>query len=323
MNDESELAGPQRSQNDVDLDVLRGWSEHRDPALQKKHHLPALASFVLLDEDDQPLFRYRIYGPDILVGRFQARYAPVDLLFSGIEDQQIFRLGAPHAHLSCDFTSWKFQVLSPRSTTLVDGQPLEHLHKAKVLTGKEVITLGVTRFRFETDHVASADWRAERQNLLDTLDSPALFLKRSGGICGVYHGLSEDEPLVVGRSFPKPGQLGAPDIWPVRDENFWDLSGLYDFERRYIAFRHAQIEKSGQEWTIAPLSTRQRIFVNRIAISEKVTLTPGDEIGLGSILFHFHHPAESKTRQRQRHVPAVVDWSEGRRLTPTPTEKKP
>lgn len=320
MNDKDQDSEPQ-GQSIVDLDVLRGWSEHRDPALRRGHRLPALAEFIQLG-DDGPVCRYTIHGPDVLLGRFQSRYAPVDVLFDRLQDHQVYRLGAPHAHLNFADSQWHLQVLSPRSTTLVDGEPLEHLHKPRLLDDGDELTLGVTRFRFQSISGNDGHWRHRRQELLETVARPALFLKRRGGLCGPHRLLDEDTALVLGRTFPIPGTLPDTNEWPERDKNHWDLSGLYDFERRYIAFRHARIERDHKKWTITPVSSRQQTFVNRIAISEKIALQPGDEIGLGSVLLHFHHPDHDREQERERHIPTAVDWSEGRRPTPPKTENK-
>lgn len=296
----------------VDLDVLRGWSEDRDPTLQAPHRLPALAELVQLDDDGDPARRYTIHGPELLLGRFQSQYAPIDLSFSALRDHESYRLGAPHAHLSFENEQWKLQALSPRCETRVDGDVISHLHNPRAIDDETIVELGVTRFVFRTDHTGFDAWRKARRNLLDPIDQPALFLKRSGGICGPHCLLEPSQSQVVGRSFPEPGQLPDTGSWPEPDPEMWDLSGVYDHERKHIAFRHALITMHRDRWTIRPLSSRQQTYVNRIAISGRAPLEGGDEVGLGSVLFRFHHPQQAADTEQPQHVPAVIDWSEGR-----------
>lgn len=298
----------------VDLDALRGWEEQRDPALQAPHGLPALAELVQLDDNDEAVWSYPIHGPDLLVGRFQSQYAPVDVVFHQLQDHQTYRLGAPHAHLSYEDGTWRFEVLTPRARTIVGEQSLTHLQAPVALSDGDRITLGVTRFRFHTHEVSPNSHRQTRADLIGDLESPTLFLKRRGGICGPRCQLREDQPLVLGRSFPPAGHLPNTEHWPHHDPYNWDLCGVYDYERRFVAFRHAIIAHHRGRWTIAPLSARQRTFVNRIAISGRVALSGGDEIGLGLVLLRFCEPGDDETIKGPptRDVPTVVDWSEGR-----------
>lgn len=296
----------------IDLDVLRGWKERRDPTLREEHRLPAVAELVQLGDGDRPEYRYSIHGADLLLGRYQSRYAPVDVLLHRLRDHQTYQLGAPHVHLGREDDHWQIRVLSPRTTTTVDDSALDHYDDPVELTDGTVVTLGNTRFRFRTTGVSLPEWRQARQQLLSEVDEPALFLKRRGGPCGPFCRLDEQTPLVIGRTHPRPGLLPDTDHWPDPDELNWDLSGLYDFERKHVAFRHAVVELNSGRWTLRALSTRQRTFVNRIAATGTVALKTGDEIGLGSVLVRFHHPHRSLESSRPRHVPAVVDWSEGK-----------
>ena len=296
----------------VDLDVLRGWRESRDPRLRQSHEIPVLAELVQLSDSDRPLYHYGVYGTDVLLGRFQSQYAPVDLHFPHLEDHQLYRLGAPHAHLSFDEDGWQIQAISPASDTLVNQQVLRDLHVSHYLTDGDIVTLGAARFRFHPSKMPIAHWQEERARLLSQVNEPALFLKRQGCVCGPFCRLSQDSPVILGRSFPEPGVLPGTGSWPKPDAMRWDLSGLYDFERRYVGFRHASIGLRKGRWMIEPLSNRQRTFVNRIAISGAIALESGDEIALGSVLFRFHHPHRTIDSSRPRHVPAVLDWSEGK-----------
>ena len=307
----------------VDLDVLRGWSEQRDPALRGEHRLPAVAELIQLDDRDRPTFSYSIHGADLLLGRYQSRYAPVDVLFHHLHDHQTYQLGAPHAHLGHADDNWKLRILSPRTSTSIGDIAIDHRDDPMVVSDGEVITLGNTRFRFRTTGVSLSKWRLARQGLLSEVDEPALFLKRRGGPCGPFCRLDEETPLVIGRTHPPPGELPNTDHWPDPDDVSWDLSGLYDHERKHVAFRHAVIELKSGRWTLRALSSRQRTFVNRIAASGTVALKTGDEIGLGSVLLRFHHPHRSLESSRPRHVPAVVDWSEGRPPSTPPADQMP
>lgn len=296
----------------VDLDALRGWTEKRDPRLQMAHRLPVFAELLELDEKGTPCFRISLHGPDLLLGRFQSQYAPVDLSFSHLLDHQSYRLGAPHAHLSHDGDHWELQALSPRRRTCIAGEELSHLHEATPIDDGDVLTFGVTRFEFRTAGITVEQWRQAERNLLDEADKATLFLKRRGGLCGPVCSLPDAEPLVLGRTFPEPGVLPNTKDWPEADEANWDLSGLHDYERKHIAFRHALIARDRNRWTIRPLCTRQRTFVNRISISGQVPIDSGDEIGLGSVLFRFYDPDANGDQSQPQHVPTVVDWSEGR-----------
>lgn len=313
-------AGESAADSPVDLDVLRGWSERRHPGLQQSHRLPALAELVQLDDRDRPVHSYSIHGSDLLLGRYQSRYAPVDVLFYRLRDHQTYELGAPHAHLGIDEGDWRLRVLSPRAKTAIDGQPVDHREDPVTLGDGEVVTLGRTRFRFRTTDVVMSTWESQRQKVLSRVDEPALFLKRRGGVCGPFCRVDDQRPVVIGRSHPAPGVLPDTDHWPDPKRLDWDLSGLYDRERRHVAFRHAVIELKRGRWMLRAISKRQRAFVNRIAVTGAVALKSGDEIGLGSVLFRFHHPHRSLESSRPRHVPAVVDWSQER--PPSPPDRR-
>lgn len=297
----------------VDLDVLRGWSEDHDPALQKPHHLPALATLEELGSRGEVLRRFPIHGPEVLLGRFQPRYAPMDRYFATVLDHQAYRLGAPHAHLSLHDGVWSLQALSPQKSTAIEGDELLHLNAPCDLKDGQILSFGVVRFVFRSLQTNLKQWRQCRRELLDQLSGPALLLKRHGGICGPYHLLGDAPKTLVGRGAPAPGVLPGTQGWTQKNDGpLWDLSGIYDHERRHLGFRHARIARDGQRWTLKPLAPRQRTFINRIAISGEVPLSSGDEIGLGSVLIYFYDPSKGAPSRESRPVPAVVDWSEGR-----------
>ncbi len=319
---QDEASSPQHKPPTIDLDVLRGWREDRDPALRWRHQLPALAQLIPLGPGDENSGPIDLHGPDLLLGRFQSHYAPVDVGFRQLRDHQLYRMGAPHVHLSQDEQGWLVEVLSPQAKTMINDRMVSHLHDDQRLEGGDILTLGVTRFEFRPTGVPLERWTAARGRLFERVAEPSLFLKRHGGCCGPFIGLGEGAPLTLGRSFPRPGTLPHTDRWPLPDERRWDLSGLFDEERKHISFRHARVALKKGQWTIEPLSSRHRTFVNRIGISGTIALQSGDEIGLGSVLIRFHHPHRSLESSRPRHVPTVVDWSEGRPpSTPTPEKK--
>lgn len=306
---EDRRVSPGRDVEPIDLDVLRGWEERRDPELRRSHRLPALGELVQLSEAGDPVARYPIRGPELLLGRYRARHGPVDLAFPYLKDHQAYRLAAPHARLQCNQDQWRLDVVSPRADTRVEGQAREHLHDPIELEDKTTITLGVTRFRFRTSDVSVAAWREIRDALLNQVGEPALFLKRRGGVCGPFRRLDEQRPMTIGRTHPEPGLLPDTDRWPAPDREGWDLSGLFDHERKYVGFRHLVVELDQGRWTVRGLSSRQRTFINRVAVSGPAVLKSGDEIGLGSVVLRFHHPHRSVESSRPRHVPSVVDWS--------------
>lgn len=296
----------------IDRDVLRGWKEYRDPTLNQPHRLPALAQLLPIDPGPRPLVPIDLHGPDLLLGRFQSHYAPVDIGFRRLEDHQLYRLGAPHIRLTLEGRRWHLEVLTPRARTMLNDRPLSHLQAPQVLADGDTIHLGVAAFEFRTTDQRLENWLKTRQNLFSAADKPTLFLKRYGGCCGPFCSLQKSAALVIGRTYPTADDPTGRPEWPAADRSWWDLSGLGEDERKYVAFRHAQVALHQGQWTLKPLSTRHRTFLNRIAISGTVPLAAGDELGLGSVLLQFydpqHPPSDGATRPD---VPAIVDWSEG------------
>ncbi len=295
----------------IDLDALRGWSEDRDERLRQPHGLPALGRLVQIRKGKE-VEEYGLFGEDVVIGRFRSQIVPVDLLAYAMVDHELYRLGAPHVHLSVRDDAWKVKCLSPPGQTRINGEPVDKQRGWTVLQSGDRLTLGATEFLFDGRLNARETWAKARVELLGQVDEPALFLKRQGGVCGPYRRLPQERPLEVGRTYPAPGTLPGTEGWPEPAAIRWDLSGLYGHERNTLAFRHAQIELVQGRWTIKPLSNRQRTFVNRIAISGMMPLEGGDEVALGTVLFRFHHPHRTLEERRPRHIPAMVDWSEGR-----------
>ncbi|WP_230467590.1 FHA domain-containing protein [Lujinxingia vulgaris] len=306
-------ASASRPASTIDLDILRGWSEARDPALASPHALSALATLRQLDPNQTAIASYPIFGPAILLGRFHSQHSPIDLLLDNLQDHQTYRLGSPHAHLELLPTGqWVIQALAPQSPTLLNGEPIDTLATARELRHGDRITLGVTTFVFEPHDTTLEDHQLELDRLLASSNAPALFLMRSGAPCGPYLTLDPQHPITLGRSYPPAGTLPNSQHWPARPEHFWDLSGLPDVERKFVAFHHARLFFKNQRWHIEPLSSRQRTYINRIPINAPTALEPGDEIGLSSALFHLQHPSARAIPRRNITPPRPVNWSEGR-----------
>ncbi|RAL23911.1 hypothetical protein DL240_07120 [Lujinxingia litoralis] len=297
----------------LDLDALRGWREHRDPALNQPHELPALAYLHQLDSREVIQRTYPVHGLSILVGRFHSQHTPVDLLLDGLQDHQTYRLGSPHAQLERSPSgTWTLQALSTQAPTQLNQSRLAPLDTPQELQRSDVITFGVTSFRFEPLNLSLDAHQHSLQTLLSRCPHPALFLARAGAPCGPFIALDPKHPLTLGRSYPPPGTLPRSEQWPAIPEPFWDLSGLPDVERKFIAFQHARFSLIRERWHIEPLSTRQRTYVNRIPIHAPAALESGDEIGLGSALLHLQLPDQPSWPRRSITPPSPLDWSEGR-----------
>ena len=301
----------------VDLDALRGWRERRAPALRSAHLLPGLARLVRLTPGpgsgpEGPRQAWAIHGPEVLLGRYHTTHGPVDLGLEGLLDHELYRLGAPHLRLKLhERGHWRVMTLSPSARTELNGAALAQTQREHDLVDGDVLTVGVVALRFEVQPEADrARWMRLREDVLRTEERPALFLKRAGGICGPRHALDGPEGAVIGRAFPEAASLARPRHWAAHREPDWDLSGSREHERRYIAPRHVALRPiHDHDWEIHPLSERQRTFVNRVEITEPRALVPGDEIGLGTVLFHFHHPqAAEPSRRHTIRLPHIVDW---------------
>jgi hypothetical protein len=157
--------------------------------------------------------------------------------------------------------------------------------------------LGATEWRFETTEFTFAQWERLVSDLIQTEGDGALFLKRGGGLCGPRHRLEPSSTFTIGRASPQ----GSPE---------WSLDGLFDHERKHIAYRHAQLRPLNKGWELCPLTDRHRVFVNRVPISQPTRLDPGDEVALGSVLFHFHYPDGGEAPWRRNLLlPSLVDWT--------------
>jgi hypothetical protein len=310
---------------DIDLDVLRGWREEIDPALQAEHALPPLARLVALDAEQVET----IHGPDVLVGRYNPQYGPVDVILGGLEDHQNYRLGAPHLHLTLGDGQWGVRSVTPGSLTLIDGEELAHGDQRRLLESGSVITMGHVRYRLERSGLSLDEWEDARARLLNDPeqindpdlnagDRPALFLCRRGGPCGPRIYLDEASQLVVGRSFPDRATLAGEHSWDGRTPPDWDLAGLYEAERKFIAFEHAHLDTldsldtAGRRVELTPVASRRKTFVNRLEIIDTTPLSSGDEIALGSVIFYLHEPSDDAMPERKAiEPPAVIDWQEG------------
>lgn len=279
----------------VDLHILRGWAEPRHPSLRSEHLLPRLATLSLEEGADTTQIM-GIHGPEVLIGRYHPPHGPVDLLPTGLRDHELYKLGAPHVRLRQeDDGRWSVRPLAPSLPTAVDGEQLR-LGQAAMLGPRSKLVLGITTWRFEQHDVSPAQWERSASDLLQTEGGAALFLKRHGGLCGPRLKLEPGSSPVIGRLSPR----SQPD---------WELSGLPEHERRHIAYRHAQLRPLAQGWEIIPLTERHRVYINRQAISGPARLAPGDEVGLGSVLLHFHYPDGGEAPWRRKlQVPTLVDW---------------
>ncbi len=296
----------------VDLQRLRGWPEVHDPSLRAPHQLPALAELIQLDEKGPSQNSHRIHGPYVIVGRSHFRHPPVDLSLYGLQDHQLYRLGSPHAQFFVDDERWYLRILAPRSTSALNGDPLLRGDAPRALSTGDEIRLGATTFRFFPLTTRLDEWRHQKQNLLEELQTPALLLERKGAVCGPLHDLDAKTPLVIGRSHPGPNTFPDTSHWPQLDNHFWDLSGVYDQERTFLAFRHAGVEYRNGKWVLCPLSPGYKTFLNAKPIAEAEPLHSGDRIGLGSLILRFRDPAQPHRSPRSSLIPDFVDWSEGR-----------
>lgn len=301
----------------IDLDIFRGWREARDPALASSHLLPALARLTLLESETSSVevasyLQWTIYGPSVYLGRYHSSSGPVDIFFDGLLDHELYRLNSPHALLEMGERGfWTLRALARGGYVALDGEPIEPGDEAVPVGNRQRITLGVAHFRFDIlGDGTLTSWTRRLEDQLRVQEKPALFLKRQGGICGPRHELEEGRAAVIGRSFPREQDLARPPHWNAAETLDWDLSGLREHERRHIGFRHAIVRpRNDHDWEIEPLSLRHRLTVNRLPVTEPKMLKTGDEVGLGSILFHFHHPhAERPSSRATVKLPNPVDW---------------
>lgn len=294
---------------DIDLDVLRGWAETRDPELRAEHALPPLCRLVRADGAQVET----IHGPDVLVGRYHPQYGPVDVILRGLADHQNYRLGAPHLHLSLgDDGGWTVRNVSPTVETSVAGVALASPETVQPIESGDDLTLGCVSYRFEASGLTLGEWEDARARLLDEADCAGLYLCRRGGPCGPCRPLEAAGELTVGRSFPAVGTLPDGHRWGDPAPPDWDLAGLYEEERKFVAFEHARLEQRDADWYVVPRAARRKTFVNRLEIIDATPVSFGDEIALGSVIFYLHKPsAGARPARKAIEPPAVVDWQEG------------
>lgn len=290
-----------------DLDVLRGWRENIAPELDAEHAVKPLACLVGPRD-----VRIGIHGLDVYLGRFHPQHGPVDILCEKLFDHELYRISAPHIRISYeDDNDWRLRHLSPSALTRINGQSLLDTREKFPIKHGDVLRLGVVDFTFEVTGVTYYDWKEEQKELLINVNQPSLFLMRAGSVCGPNLTLDKTRKNLIGRSFPDV-------VIPDRNRRFkrpdWDLAGLKDEERKFIGFRHVELWSEGEEWFVNPLTSRQRTFVNRLEVSGVTPLNPGDELALGSVLFHFHHPSSIRATMDRRtlELPSIVNWREER-----------
>lgn len=297
----------------IDLDVLRGWAERHEPQLRAPHALPTLARLVPEDlRLPNPRPALVLHGPQVNLGRFNVQHGPTDVIPWMLEDHELFELGAPHVCFRLEEDGWTIEALNPNARTLINGQRVS-ASRVRLYEGTQ-LTLGCVTFRFEPHKITRAQWLDARGRWLSQLEQPALLLKRHGEVCGARFELTGAH-VVLGRTGP-PSLLGGEPL-------DWDLSGLFEHERRYIAYRHAALRRIQGRWEVMPLNVRMRVFVNRQAISGPYPLEAGDEVGLGSIAFELHEPGRARAESRELPTPRIVDWSEGDRRARLAEEASP
>ena len=301
----SEMPVRSGPRNAVNLDHMRGWSDVPDPLLREAHALPTIARLVA-DGDDGSVIP--LHGPDVYIGRFHPQAGPVDIVPTQLADHEVYKFAAPHARLSYDDGDWVLVSTAPNGIVEIEGKRVGEVGIRHHLPIGARIRLGVVDFTFEQGPATFDDWFDTRKEALAKADGPILYLKRNGSLAGPTFRLRADGPNVIGRRFPEPAAVGAD--WPIHSQPDWNLSGLWDHESKFIGFRHAELRSDGEEWSITPISLRQRTYLNRVEIVSETALLPGDEIGLGSVLFHFHHPADiaASADPRTAELPTVVDW---------------
>lgn len=295
-----------------DLDVLRGWKDQYDAALRAEHALTPLARIVCREPDQRVRYDFRIHGPETYVGRYHPQNGPVDIVFAGLDDHEVYKLSAPHVRFVMnEHGAWTVRPMTPAAVTCLNGRPLADTRQAVPLVSGDTLTLGALDFEFKTTGTPYSEWLRMRSRILATEQHTSLFLVRSGAIAGPRIRLPRGGRVVLGRSFPATSDLAA-GAWRAHEQPDWDLAGLYEWERKFIGFIHAAIAEVDKQWVIEPISTRQRTFVNRLEVTAKTPLMPGDEIGLGSVLFHFHDPSDAHAfvRTHTAELPEVVNWRE-------------
>ncbi len=319
-----------------ELDVLRGWREVRDAELAAEHRLPKLAELVQVRDVQAgggvsgggwagvEGERIGIYGPDVILGRFQPQQGPVDLAPGRLEDHENYRLGVPHLYFRFDvLRGWKMRLLTSQAATRLDGEEIDDLARTYPVRSGSVLELGVVRFVFESYAQGAEEleaWLEARRRLVEEVGGPALYLKRNGGICGPCFRLEAGKTAVIGRTAPGKGEIPGTARWSDRAAlPDWDLAGLEEGLRKYIGFRHAKMRYAEGSWWVEPVSLRQWTYVNRVRIRGMTKLQSGDEIGLGSVLFHFRGEEGGRAGKkggdlfaRDRIVlPDVFSWHEG------------
>ena len=297
-----------KSEQRFDLDVLRGWSEARSTELDSEHILPALATLTAFHPDGTERTTIGLHGTEVYLGRFHPQQGPVDVLLSQFEDHEIYRFSAPHARFILERNQWYVKPSSPVCTTELNGTPLLDTRQQYPIEDGDEVTLGCIDFLFRISEISFDDWLEAKKQAFKKVRETALFLVRHGGVCGPTFPLGDRDRVVVGRNFPvlRPG-------WEQEEQPDWNLAGVTEHERKFIAFRHISLSRQDKDWVIEPLTGRQRTYVNRLEITGPTTLMPGDEIGLGSVLLHFHDPSQfdASTQRRTAELPTVVNWHEG------------
>lgn len=315
---------------EINLDILRGWRMARAPELRQPHALPALARLVHLDSGRVE----HLHGPDLLIGRYYPPNGPVDLTLGGLQEHELYQLGAPHLQMTLnDDAQWSVRHLAPGTSTHVNEDRLETYNQHHIIEDGDALQIGCARYRFERLDIELAAWKTACRALLGSADTAALFLCRNGGPCGPTIELSAKTPMVIGRTLPSCEDLQVRTPWehsaqkPAQPDV--DLAGLYPSEAKYIGFLHAEIRavapsaariggeylestSRASDFRVTPLTKRQKTFINRHEIGDSAVLSHGDELALGSNFFYFYCPDRGvQLTRRPLGAPTLVDWTEG------------
>jgi hypothetical protein len=273
-------------------DVLRGWNESLDPELRRPHVLPALARLVLPSRDGEARVA-EIHGPRVLVGRYHAQSGPVDLNFPGLMDHEIYRLAAPHAMISfVAGQGWQICPMSHLASIDLNGVRISDVSHPTGIQDGDQLQIGALNCRFEVGQKTLSDWFEARKRWMSGHREPSLLLMRGGGPCGAAFTLDPSRLSLIGRSFPS--QDVQPDgPWGDLAQPDWNLSGLHDFERPFVGFRHAVVGCDPSGWFVEPSTARQQTYVNRQLVEGRRVLESGDELGFGAVLASFLLPSHA------------------------------
>lgn len=248
-----------------DPELLQGWRIEDPHELQAAHPLPALLELEVLRSGTPTGTVFSLRGPAATVGRYTPQTGPVDLDLGSLQEYERLHIGLPHIRVGRELDGWRVEALTPYYPTFLNGEPLQS--GSAPLPDSALLVLGDVSFRVQQGRAGSAPPPARPREA-------ALWLKRDGAPTATLLPLRAPD-LAVGRFSPRTGTVEL------------DLGALPDAERVHIARRHARLWWTDERWQIEPLSNRP-VFINRGApLQGQHTLTTGDEVALGNVLFLF------------------------------------